>query len=133
MDNANLTSFPERTKTVVGLALNLTYLLASLASPFMPSTATSITEQLNAPLISIPDKWNATELSSGHKIGKAAYLFTRIPEEKEAEWRSKYGGTQATRLAEEEAKAKKAADKARDKERKKLKVRECSRYDISSH
>jgi methionyl-tRNA synthetase len=50
-------------------------------------------------------------------------LFTKIPDEKEAEWRSAYGGTQASRLAEEEAKAKKAADKARDKERKKAKVR----------
>lgn len=122
MDNANLVAHPERTKATVGLALNLVYLLASLTSPFMPSTATSITEQLNAPLLSIPDKWNGIALLSGHKIGKAAYLFTRIPEEKEAEWRSKYGGTQATRLAEEEAKAKKAADKARDKERKKAKV-----------
>ncbi len=123
MDNANLVAHPERTHTVVGLALNLAYLLASLSSPFMPSTATSIVEQLNAPLISIPDKWNPAALTAGHKIGKAAYLFTKIPDEKEAEWRSAYGGTQASRLAEEEAKAKKAADKARDKERKKAKVR----------
>jgi methionyl-tRNA synthetase len=123
MDNANLVAHPKRTHTVVGLALNLAYLLASLSSPFMPSTATSIVEQLNAPLISIPDKWNPAALTSGHKIGKAAYLFTKIPDEKEAEWRSAYGGTQASRLAEEEAKAKKAADKARDKERKKAKVR----------
>lgn len=121
MDNTNLTNLPERTKTVVGLALNLVYLLASITSPFMPSTAASIVKQLNAPLISIPDKWNPTALPSGHKIGKAAYLFTKIPEEKEEEWRSKYGGTQASRLAEEEAKAKKAADKVRDKERKKAK------------
>jgi methionyl-tRNA synthetase len=60
-------------------------------------------------------------LSGGHKIGKAAYLFTRIDESKEAEWREQYGGTQASRQAEAEAKAKKAADKARDKERKKAK------------
>lgn len=128
MDNTNLTNLPERTKTVVGLALNLVYLLASITSPFMPSTAASIVKQLNAPLISIPDKWNPTALPSGHKIGKAAYLFTKIPEEKEEEWRSKYGGTQASRLAEEEAKAKKAADKVRDKERKKAKVRKYSYY-----
>jgi len=87
----------------------------------MPSTATSIVEQLNAPLAQIPDKWNPAALAGGHKIGKAAYLFTKIPDEKEEEWRLKYGGTQASRLAEEEAKAKKAADKARDKERKKAK------------
>lgn len=118
VDNANLTNNPERTHTVLGLAINLVYLLASLSSPYMPSTGTSIAEQVNAPLLTIPDTWNPQALSTGHKIGKAAYLFTRIDDKKEKEWREKYGGTQASRLAEEEAKAKKAADKARDKERK---------------
>jgi methionyl-tRNA synthetase len=121
VDNANLASNPERTHTVVGLALNLAYLIASLASPYMPATATSIAEQLNAPLANIPNKWTPNSLPGGHKIGKAAYLFKNIPEEKEEEWRRLYGGTQASRLAEEEAKAKKAADKLRDKERKKAK------------
>jgi methionyl-tRNA synthetase len=123
LDNANLASNPTRTQTIAGLALNLAYLLASLASPFMPSTAESIVQQLNAPLAHISDKWNPSALKSGHKIGKAAYLFTRIPEEKENEWRNKYGGTQAQRQEEEAAKAKKAADRARDRERKKAKVR----------
>ena len=118
LDNANLAAHPERTHTIVGLALNLAYLLASLSSPYMPSTATSITEQLNAPLVQIPDKWSPGALPSGHKIGKAAYLFTNIKPEMEEEWRKRYGGTQASRLAEEQAKAKKAADKARDKEKK---------------
>jgi methionyl-tRNA synthetase len=48
LDNANLTGDPTKTHTIVGLALNLAYLLASLSSPFMPSTATSITQQLDA-------------------------------------------------------------------------------------
>jgi methionyl-tRNA synthetase len=121
LDNTNLANSPDRTHTVIGLALNLAYLLASLSSPFMPSTATSICDQLNAPLVSIPDKFAPEALPGGHKIGKAAYLFTRIPEEKEEEWRKQYGGTQASRQAEEDAKAKKAADKVRDKERKKAK------------
>lgn len=118
LDNSNLKEHPVRTNTIIGLTLNLAYLLASLSSPYMPSTATSIVEQLNAPLLSIPDKWSPDALPGGHKIGKAAYLFTKIDEKKEQEWREKYGGTQASRLAEEQAKAKKAADKARDKERK---------------
>jgi methionyl-tRNA synthetase len=118
LDNANLAAQPERTHTIVGLALNLAYLLASLSSPYMPSTATSIIEQLNAPLAQIPDKWSPGALPGGHKIGKAAYLFTNIKPEMEEEWRKRYGGTQASRLAEEQAKAQKAADKLRDKERK---------------
>jgi methionyl-tRNA synthetase len=121
LDNTNLAQNPTRTHTILGLALNLAYLLASLSAPYMPSTATSIVEQLNAPLGQIPDKWSVDALAGGHKIGKAAYLFTNIKPEMEEEWRHKYGGTQASRKAEEEAKLKKAADKARDKERKKAK------------
>ena len=72
LDKANLEGNPTRTNTIIGLSLNLAYLLASLASPFMPSTSTSICEQLNAPLLSIPDKWAPGTLAGGHKIGKAA-------------------------------------------------------------
>jgi methionyl-tRNA synthetase len=87
----------------------------------MPSTATSIVEQLNAPLLSISDKWSGDSLKGGHKIGKAAYLFLKIDDKKVEEWKTKFGGTQASRLAEEEAKAKKKAEKEREKERKKAK------------
>jgi len=119
IDNKNLLENPVRTHTVLGLALNLVYLLASIASPYMPAVAQSIIEQLNAPLAPIPDKWSAGQLASGHKIGKAAILFAPIDPAKEEEWRRNYGGTQASRAAEEAAKAQKAADKLRDKERKK--------------
>ncbi|KAI0134715.1 methionyl-tRNA synthetase [Xylariales sp. AK1849] len=118
LDNAALAKHPERTKTVIGLALNLCNLLASLSSPYMPSTAKSITEQLNTPLAFIPDTFETDVLKPGHKIGKAAYLFTRIDEKKIAEWKEKYGGTQASRAAEEAAKRKKQEDKERKKARK---------------
>jgi methionyl-tRNA synthetase len=121
LDNTNLAGNPTRTHTIIGLGLNLAYLLASLSSPFMPSTGRSIAEQLNAPILSIPDTWTPDALPGGHEIGNAAYLFTRIDEKKEEEWRTRYGGSQASRAAEEEAKAKKAADKLREKERKKAK------------
>ncbi|KAI1845146.1 hypothetical protein JX266_008693 [Neoarthrinium moseri] len=118
LDNAALAEHPERTKTVVGLALNLCSLLASVSSPYMPATAKSITEQLNTQLAFIPDTFEAEALKSGHKIGKAAYLFSRIDEKKIAEWKEKYGGTQASRAAEEAAKKKKQEDKERKKARK---------------
>jgi len=118
LDTANLEKYPARTNTIIGLALNLANLLASISSPYMPSTATAIVEQLNLPLGQIPDTWNANALTSGHKIGKAAYLFTRIDDKKEAEWKEKYGGSQATRDLEAKEKAAKAADKLRNKERK---------------
>lgn len=118
LDNANLANNPARTHTIIGLALNLAYLLASLCSPFMPSTSESIIKQLNAPLSPIPDNWTPDALCGGHKIGKPEYLFTKIDEKMEEEWRVKYGGTQATRALAEQEKAKKLADKARDKARK---------------
>merc|ERR1711939_991701 len=68
LDNANLANSPERTHAIIGLALNLAYLLASLSSPFMPATGVSIAEQLNAPILSIPDKWSPGALPGGHKI-----------------------------------------------------------------
>jgi methionyl-tRNA synthetase len=122
LDNANLEAHPERTKTVIGLALNLSLLLASLASPYMPSTSQSIIGQLNSDLKSIPEKWDPEVLKYGHKLGKAEYLFTRIDDKKVAEWKERYGGTQESREAEEKAKellkAKKEADKAKKKAKK---------------
>ena len=118
LDNAALASNPKRTKTVVALALNLVLLLASLCSPYMPSTGKSIVAQLNADLGFIPDTWNPETLKAGHKIGKASYLFNKIDEKKIAEWRDKFGGTQASRAAEETAKKKKAEEKAKKRTKK---------------
>lgn len=121
LDNANLAENPKRTHVVIGLALNLCKLLASVSSPYMPSTAESICKQLNTTLEDIPDTWTPDALKGGHKIGKAAYLFSRIDDKKIDEWKDKFGGTQESRAAEEAAKKKKAEQKEREKERKKAK------------
>ncbi|KAH6655474.1 methionyl-tRNA synthetase [Truncatella angustata] len=118
LDNAALAEHPERTKTVIGLALNLCNLLASIASPYMPSTSEDIVKQLNTKLAFIPDTFHADALKPGHKIGKAAYLFSRIDEKKIEEWKVKYGGTQASRAEEEAAKLKKQQEKERKKAKK---------------
>ena len=117
LDNANLASNPERTHVVIGLALNLCLLLASVASPYMPSTGRSIVRQLNTDLVAIPDVWDAAALKPGHVLGQAEYLFSRIDEKKIAEWQELYGGTQASRAAAAEAKKKK--DEAREKDKAK--------------
>lgn len=115
LDNTLLAQSPGRANAVVNLGLNLVYLLASLISPYLPSTAQSMVEQLQAPVLDIKDTWDAGALNGGHEIGKARYLFTRIDEKKENEWREMYGGTQAERLKKESDKAKKAAKKAKSK------------------
>ncbi|KAI0472631.1 tRNA synthetases class I (M)-domain-containing protein [Xylariaceae sp. FL0804] len=118
LDNKTYEAHPERVKTVVGLALNLCNLLASISSPYMPATARSITEQLNTTLAFIPNKFDANVLKPGHKIGKAAYLFSRIDDKKIQEWKDAYGGTQETRAAEAAAKKKKQEDKEKKKAKK---------------
>lgn len=120
LDNASLEKEPERTKTVIGYALSLCSLLASTLSPFVPSTSDSIVAQLNLAdgLPLIPDTFNPASIAPAHKIGKAAYLFSRIDEKKVAEWQDKFGGTSEAKLAEIEAKKKKLADKERKKAKK---------------
>jgi len=130
LDNASLAAHPERTKTVIGLALNLSSLLASLASPYMPATSQSIARQLNNEIKIITDKWDAEGLKPGHKLGKAEYLFMRIDDKQVAQWKDRFGGTQASRAAEEAAKEvqrqKKEAEKAKKAARKAAKLAEAN-------
>ncbi|KAI9801369.1 MAG: putative methionine--tRNA ligase, cytoplasmic protein rar1 [Sarcosagium campestre] len=122
LDNALLANTPSRAAAVVGLGLNLIHLLASVIHPYMPSTAASIVEQLAAPLQQLPDTWSASTLPASHKIARAQYLFSRIDEKKEAEWRDQFGGTQSDRLKREEETSRKAAKKAKRKGDKKDKA-----------
>jgi len=118
LDNKLAANEPQRAAAVVGIAINIIYLIASVFEPYLPATSRSILEQLDAPLLFIPDHWTGDDIKPGHKIGKAKYLFTLIDPKKEDEWRGMYGGTQAERLKKEEEAAKKAAAKAATKAKK---------------
>ena len=118
LDNKLAANEPEKAAAVIGLAINIIYLCASVFEPYLPATSKSILEQLNAPFLFIPDSWMANDLKPGHHIGKAKYLFTLIDPKKEDEWRDMYGGTQVERLKKEEEAARKAAAKAALKAKK---------------
>ncbi|KAI5284661.1 hypothetical protein KEM54_001163 [Ascosphaera aggregata] len=128
LDNSLIANDPKRAASVVGIVLNLIALIASVFSPYLPATANSIMEQLNAPLPRIPslddikDGWKPDLIKPGHQIGKAKYLFSMIDPKKADEWREHFGGSQEERKkkAEEAARiaAKKAANKAKKKEKK---------------
>lgn len=92
LDNNLFNNFPERCAATLGVSLNAIYLLSALLSPFMPATSDGIDEQINAPRLAVPDTWKVGDILPGHTIGKAKYLFSKIPEEKEEEWKSKFGG-----------------------------------------
>lgn len=93
LDNSLYENTPDKSDAVVGVGLNLIYLVGAVISPYMPSTTVQINEMLNAPTFSIPDKFELV-LEGGHNIGKAQYLFKRIDEKKIEEWRKAYGGQQ---------------------------------------
>lgn len=118
LDNKLAANEPEKAAAVIGLAINIIYLCASVFEPYLPATSKSILEQLDAPFHFISDHWMADDIKPGHRIGKAKYLFTQIDPKKEDEWRDMYGGTQAERLKKEEETAKKAAAKAALKAKK---------------
>lgn len=110
LDNKLAEKEPLRCAAVIGLAINLIHLLASVISPFMPDTAKSMNAQLRAEPLAIPDYWNANSIKPGHEVGKAAYLFSNIKPEKGQEWREMFGGQEAERVREEEE-ARKTAKK----------------------
>lgn len=93
LDNSLYENEPDRADAVVGLGLNIVYLLSSIIGPYMPEVQSDINKILNAPSLRIPDtveQW----IQGGHCIGQAKYLFSRIDEKSIEEWRAKYGGQQ---------------------------------------
>ncbi|CAO3638432.1 unnamed protein product [Cunninghamella echinulata] len=80
-----------RCNAVVTSAINLIYILSALIYPYIPTTSESISRQLNAPLRFIPDQFTF-DILGGHQLNGAEYLFTRIDEKLEDEWKAKYGG-----------------------------------------
>ena len=120
LDNKLAENEPLKCAAVIGLAVNLIHLLASIVSPFMPDSARSMNNQLCAEPLLIPDHWDADSIKPGHKIGKASYLFSNIKLEKGQEWRSMFGGQEAEKLREADAthRAEKRAAKKSRKESK---------------
>ena len=115
VDNALLLNEPIRCAEVVILTLNLIYLLSTLVHPFMPSTADSIVEQLNAVPRCIPEKFGV-DLLPGHRVGMAKHLFGKIDVANVGIWRAQFGGTTTTTTnieSEAEKPSKKAVMKAK--------------------
>ncbi|KAJ3560429.1 hypothetical protein NPX13_g9304 [Xylaria arbuscula] len=114
LSNALCEEEPSKCAAVVGLAINLVHLIASVIAPFMPETAKMINAQLCASPLPILDHWDADSIPPGHEISKAEHLFSRIPPEKAQEWRTMFGSEEAKKLKEEEAaiKARKKAERA---------------------
>jgi methionyl-tRNA synthetase len=69
----------ERVKTILYVALQITQALATLSAPFLPFTSKKLSAMLQYPV----SKWDYISeetflLPSGHQIGAASLLFTKI-------------------------------------------------------
>ncbi|PVU89938.1 hypothetical protein BB561_005107 [Smittium simulii] len=93
LDNAMFLYNKPECDALIYVSLNLIYLLSAVFSPFMPSSSSSICEQLNAPNRLIPDTFTL-DLLPGHIIGSPKHLFTMIDESMADVWRRTYGGSQ---------------------------------------
>jgi len=74
---------PERTQTIMYVALQIAAALAVLSEPFLPFTSEKLKQMLRFSALDTSPKWHeiATEkelLSSQHQIGEAELLFTKI-------------------------------------------------------
>ena len=61
---------PAKCAALIGLALQLIHLLASLIAPYMPETANSVNTQLRVDPLPILDHWTADSIKCGHEIGQ---------------------------------------------------------------
>ncbi len=101
----------ERVKTVMYVALQIASALATLSEPFLPFTSAKLKKILNMEQESVPapgkeatlwDEISTKEalLSSGHKIGKAELLFSKIEDEQIQKQLEKLEATKAANEAE---------------------------------
>lgn len=111
---------PSKCAAVVGVALDLIHLLASVIAPYMPDTAKLIDTQLDIEASPIPDHWTADSIQPGHRIGRAAFLFSPIKVEKEQKWRNMFGSKEAKEAKEAEARLKAAKQAAKALKREHL-------------
>ncbi len=95
---------PERVKTVMFVALQISAALATLSEPFLPFTSEKLKTILNISPSEEALKWEEIStkevlLSSGHVIGKAELLFSKIEDEQIQKQLDKLEATKASNEA----------------------------------
>ncbi len=98
---------PERVKTVMYVALQISSALATLSEPFLPFTSAKLKKILNMEQEGTNDGTKWVEISTkealipaGHKIGKAELLFSKIEDEQITSQLEKLEATKAANEAE---------------------------------
>lgn len=86
----------ERAGTVTTVGVNLAFILSILLKPFMPTTASTVWSQINAPTEHTKTLPHAfTEfLPAGHAINKPSPLFRKLEEKEIEELKKRYAGVE---------------------------------------
>jgi methionyl-tRNA synthetase len=72
---------PERTKTILNIALNIAANLAIVSEPFLPFTAAKLVEMFGMDQVSWSHAGNGKLLSEGKTLGQMGLLFEKIEDE----------------------------------------------------
>ena len=96
---------PERVKTQMFVALQISAALATLSEPFLPFTSKKLKKILNVSSDEGALKWEEvsekdTLINAGHKIGKAELLFSKIEDEQIQQQLDKLEATKAANEAD---------------------------------
>lgn len=95
---------PERVKTILNIALQITAQLVPAIEPFMPFTSAKMLDMLQVPAISWEQIGNSDILPAGHAIGKPVLLFEKIEDQVvEAQVNKLHAIKEANAAAEAEA------------------------------
>ncbi len=73
---------PERVKTIINIALQITANLAIVFEPFLPFTSTKLCNFLNIDLPKWKESGSVDLIATDHKIGEPSILFAKIEDEK---------------------------------------------------
>lgn len=94
LDNKSFLADPSRCGSVIGVALNISYLLSSIIDPFVPELAKDIRRNLKLDVLKIhqePDVFSL--IPCNHRITKTPILLVdRITKEHVEELKAKFGG-----------------------------------------
>jgi methionyl-tRNA synthetase len=121
-------------QTVIGVCVNIAYIISVLIYPYMPVTSLNIRKQLNidekdlgdliqalkldggkqTPYPQLPDKFYCF-IKAGHKIGKAEPLFRQIKDDEIKILKTRFAGKQDEVPVDDKKKVKKPKVKKEEK------------------
>ncbi|KAL3997291.1 putative tRNA binding domain family protein [Acanthocheilonema viteae] len=82
----------KRAGTIIGIVANLTYLIAVLLYPYMPSISAKIREHCGHPSLALLPTTPIAFLKPGHKIGEPKPLFVKMEKSVIDNFKKKFGG-----------------------------------------